>query len=55
MLRKTIFVLNILFCTLIFAQNPKTAKLNLKAYNDLINYAPKNLVSDSIYQPENKY
>ena len=51
-MKKTIFILNILLSTLIFAQNPKPLTQSEKAYNDLISYVPKNFITDSLYRPE---
>jgi hypothetical protein len=52
-LRKTIFILNFIFSTLIFAQNPESSTLYEKEYYDLLNYIPKNLQADSIHKLEN--
>ena len=50
-MRKTVFILNLIFSTLIFAQNPESSTLYEKEYYDLINYSPKNLKFDSINKP----
>ncbi|MWW26807.1 hypothetical protein [Algibacter lectus] len=51
-MRKTIFILNFIFSTLIFAQNPESSTLFEKEYYDLVTYIPENLKSDSIHQLE---
>ncbi|MCL5130571.1 hypothetical protein [Algibacter sp. L4_22] len=53
-MRKTVFILNLIFSTLIFAQNPESSTLFEKEYYDLINYVPKNLEFDSIHKPESR-
>ncbi|PKG43753.1 hypothetical protein CXF67_03325 [Psychroflexus sp. MES1-P1E] len=53
-MRKTVFILNLIFSTLIFAQNPESSTLYEKEYYDLINYIPKNLEFDSINKPESQ-
>ncbi|WP_157546899.1 hypothetical protein [Nonlabens tegetincola] len=53
-MRKIVFILNLIFSTLIFAQNPESSTLYEKEYYDLINYVPKNLELDSIYKPESR-
>lgn len=54
-LRKILFILNITFSTLIFAQNTESLTLYQKEYNDLINYIPKNIEYDSVIKPENRF
>ncbi len=51
-MRKIIFILNFIFSTLIFAQNPESSTLYEKEYYDLINYIPENLKTDSIQKLE---
>lgn len=51
-MRKTIFILNFIFSTLIFAQNPESSTLYEKEYYDLLNYIPINLETDSIHKLE---
>ncbi|WP_299436646.1 hypothetical protein, partial [uncultured Maribacter sp.] len=51
-LRKTVFILNLIFSTLIFAQNPESSTLYEKEYYDLVNYIPENLKADSIHKLE---
>ncbi|WP_225037288.1 hypothetical protein [Winogradskyella sp. SM1960] len=46
--------MNIIFSTLIFAQNPESSTLFEKEYYDLMNYVPKNLEFDSIHKPESR-
>ena len=53
-MRKTVFILNLIFSTLIFAQNPKSSTLFEKEYYDLLNYIPNNLEADSISKPESR-
>lgn len=53
-LKKSLIILNLIFSTLIFAQNPESSTLYEKEYYDLINYVPKNLEFDSIYQPKSQ-
>ncbi|REH01138.1 hypothetical protein [Flavobacterium aquicola] len=54
-MKKTVFIFNIIFSTLIFAQNTESLTQHEKEYNDLINYIPKNIKSDSIIEPENRF
>ena len=51
-MRKTIFILNFIFGTLIFAQNPDSSTLYEKEYYDLLYYIPKNLQNDTIHKLE---
>ncbi|TRZ45120.1 hypothetical protein [Robertkochia solimangrovi] len=51
-LRKTIFILNFIFSTIVFAQNPDASTRYEKEYYDLLNYIPKNLETDSIHNLE---
>jgi len=51
-MRKTVFILNLIFSTLIFAQNPESSTLYEKEYYNLLNYIPENLKTDSIHQLE---
>jgi hypothetical protein len=54
-LRKTIFILNLIFSTLIFAQNSESSNLYDKEYYDLLNYIPKNLKADTIHKLESPF
>ena len=51
-MRKTIFILNFIFSTFIFAQNPESSTLYEKEYYDLLNYIPENLKADTIHKLE---
>ena len=51
-MKKTIYILNLIFSTLIFAQNPESSTLYEKEYYNLLNYIPKNLKTDSIHKLE---
>lgn len=53
-MRKSVIILNLIFSTLTFAQNPESSTLYEKEYYDLINYVPKNLELDSINKPESR-
>lgn len=53
-MRKIVFILNLIFSTLIFAQTPESSTLYEKEYYDLVNYVPKNLRFDSIHKPESR-
>lgn len=53
-MRKTIFILNFIFSTLIFAQNPQSSTLYEKEYYDILNYIPENLKTDSIHLLESQ-
>jgi len=53
-LKKNIFILNLIFSILTFAQNPDSSNLYEKEYYDLINYVPKDLGFDSINKPDSQ-
>lgn len=53
-MKKIIFILNIIFSTLIFAQNPESSTLYEKEYHNLVNYVPQNLEPYSINKPESQ-
>lgn len=53
-MKKIVFILNLIFSILVFAQNPESSTQFEKEYYDLINYVPENLEFDSINKPESQ-
>ncbi len=54
-MRKTIFILNIIFSTFIIAQNSESLTKWEREYNDILSYIPKNIKIDSINRPESRF
>ncbi|CAL2063608.1 hypothetical protein [Tenacibaculum sp. 190524A05c] len=54
-MRRTIFILNFIFSSLIFAQNGESSNIYEKEYYELLNYVPKNLKNDSIHKLDSPF
>lgn len=53
-MKKTIFILNFILSTSIFAQSTESLDLNEKEYYDLMTYVPNSFEYDSIYRPKSE-